>query len=476
MDNISLQGIQFVVGIILARLLSPSQFGLVGMITIFIAISQTFIESGLSEALIRKQDCDDLDYNTVFYFNLTVGIILFLVLFFLAPAISFFFNEPSLAVLIRVLGLVLIISSLGIVQRAKLTKAIDIKTQTKVSIISNLSSGILAIALASWGFGVWSLIWRIILSNIFSIILLWIWSKWRPKKIFSKHSFNELFSFGSKLLASGLLNTIFENIYYVVIGKVFSPQMLGYFSRAAAFADLPSTNINSVIQRVTYPVLATIQDDQTQLKSAFRRLIKSTTFISFTLMIGMAVVAKPLILTLIGEKWRPSIPFLQLLCFSLMLYPLHSLNLNILKVRGRSDLFLKLELIKKLLAIPVVFAGILFSIKMLIVFMIIHSWISFFLNSFYSGRLINYPLKEQIRDIIPPLFVAATSAIIVYLAGRYVRIFPLGLLVFQSTLGIFIIMSISEIIKLDSYIGIKQQIRSQFRMILNSVRTKLAPR
>ncbi len=461
LDNFIIQGVQFVVGIILARLLTPSEFGLIGMITIFIAVSQTFIDSGFSQALVRKQDCTDEDFNTVFYFNLVTGIVLYLIIFLFAPLISEFFKEPQLIEIVRVLSLVLIISSFGIVQTTKLTKIIDIKTQTKISLTSNILSGIIAIYLASTGFGVWSLVWRSLLSNLISVTLLWFMNSWYPRIVFSKKSFQNMFSFGSKLLASSLLNTLFDNIYYVVIGKYFSPQVLGYYTRAVNFGNLPSSNVTKVIQRVSYPVLSQVQNNQQQLKSAFKKLIKSTMLISFVLMIGMSAVAEPLILTLIGEKWRPTIHLLQLLCFALMLYPLHALNLNILNVKGRSDLFLKLEIIKKILAVPVILTGIFFSVELMIVSMIIHSIAAFFLNSYYSGTMIQYPIKEQVYDIAPSFIIALICGTVLYLINILIHVVPIEMLIIQIVLGVIIIVSFCEFFKLDSYLDIKQIVISK---------------
>jgi len=365
-DSFANQSVQFVVGIILARILSPREFGLVGMLTIFIAVSQSLIDSGFSSALIRKKNCTDIDYSTVFYFNLLIGLFFYLILFALADSISSFFNEPQLKILLRVLGLGLLLGSFGIIQSTILTKNINFKLQAKVSLITSVSSGIVAIAMALNGFGVWSLV-ALTLSRIgFNSLFLWIYAKWKPLWVFSKQSFKELFSFGSKLLISGLLDTTFRNIYYLVIGKYFSAADLGFYTRANQFSAFPSQNINTIIERVSYPVLSEIQNDKIRLKNIYRKQIRSTMLLTFVLMMGLAAVAKPMILTLIGEKWLPSVIYLQMLCFVGMFYPLHALNLNMLKVQGRSDLFLRLEIIKKVLAIPTIIIGIIWGIKVMI--------------------------------------------------------------------------------------------------------------
>ena len=416
-DNIATLGITFIVGIILARLLTPKEFGLIGMLTIFIAISQSFIDSGFRQALIRKQNCTDTDYSTVFYFSLVISVLAYLILFLGANSIGDFFNEPALKPLIRVLGIGLIINALAIIQSTLLTKLIDFKLQAKISVISSVLAGIISIYMAYTGWGVWSLVASSIIRNLVSSILLWFWSTWKPILVFSKQSFKELFSFGSKLLASGLIDTVYRNVYYLVIGKYFNSAELGYYTRADQFQGLPSSNLQSIIGRVSYPVLLTIQNDIPRLKDAYKNIIRSTMLITFVLMLGLAAIARPMVLTLIGDKWEPCIIYLQLLCFVGMLYPLHALNLNMLQIQGRSDLFLRLEIIKKILAIPVIFIAIIYGIKTMIIGMIILSLIAYYLNSYWSGRLIGYSFLEQLKDIIPSLILALIISAITYTEG-----------------------------------------------------------
>jgi teichuronic acid exporter len=461
-DNFTTQGIVFVVGIVLARLLEPKEFGLIGMITIFIAVSEAFIKSGFSEALIRKKDCTQIDYSTVFFFNLTAGIILFSILFILAPEISSFFKEPLLKSIIRVLAIVLIIDSLTIIQRTTLVKRVDFKLQARISFIASTGSGIIAIILAYKGFGVWSLVALTIARQGLNSLLLWLWNKWRPTLIFSKDSFKELFGFGNKLLLSGLIDTVYNNIYYLVIGKYFSATELGFYTRAHNFSNFPSHNINTIVGRVTYPVLSDMQAYPDLLKSGYRRIIKSTMLITFVLMLGLAAIAEPMIITLIGEKWRPAIPYLQLLCFSGMLYPLHSLNLNMLKVLGRSDLFLKLEIIKKSLAIPVIITGIFFGIKIMIIGMILNSFIAYYINSYFSGRLINYGLKDQVRDIAPSFLLAVSMAFTVYIVGHLLNTSSAVTLIIQVAVGGAISFAFWEMLKIPDYLYMKQVVIEKF--------------
>jgi len=454
-DNFSSQIITFIIGIILARLLGPEEFGLVGMITIFIAISETIINSGFSPALIQKQDCTERDYSTVFFYNLIAGLFFFLLLFFIAPLISNFFKEPQLLLIVRVLAVVLLISPLTIIQQTILIKRIDFRLQTRISIIAGITSGSISIWMAFRGYGVWSLVAKTIIQRAVTSILLWLWNRWRPLLVFSTESFKTLFKFASNILMASLIDTIYRNIYYLIIGKYFSATELGYYTRADRFKALPSENLNNVISKVSFPVLSEIKEDKIKLKAAYKRLITSTMLVSFILMIGLAAVAEPMVLTLIGEKWRPSIVYLQMLCFVGMLYPLHSLNLNILLVKGRSDLSLRLEVIKKLLAIPIIITGIIWGIKIMILGMMVNSIIAYWLNSYWSGRLIRYPMREQVADILPSLGIGVATGLLVYTIGALLNLRPAYSLIIQVIAGAIFTFLICEIIKLKEYLYIK---------------------
>jgi teichuronic acid exporter len=455
-DTMAGQGITFIVGIILARLLSPREFGLIGMLTVFIAVSESFINSGFSSALIRKKDCTNTDFSTVFYFNLAAGILFFILLYLSAPAISSFFDEPELTSIIQVMGVVLIIDSLTIIQRTILTKRIDFKLQARISIIASIGSGVVAIAMAFNGFGVWALVAQRLVKQGLNSLFLWIWNRWKPMLVFSTESFKELFGFGSKLLISGLIDTIYRNVYYLIIGKFFSAQELGYYTRADSFKNLPSQNLNSIVSRVTYPVLSTLQDDIPRLRNNYQKLIRSVMFITFILMLGMAAVAEPMIHTLIGAKWESAIIYLQMLCFVGMMYPLHALNLNMLQVQGRSDLFLKLEIIKKIIAIPTIVIGVFFGIKMMVVGMMINTLIAYYLNSYWSGRFIGYSFMQQVKDILPSFFLALIMGISVYILGELLPFSYLVNLIIQILFGALFIFMFCEITKFKDYIFVKE--------------------
>ena len=454
-DQFATLGISFIVGIVLARILSPKEFGLIGMISVFIAVSTTFINSGFGSALIRKKDCSQADYSTVFFFNLIAGIVFYIILFFLSPSISSYFNEEELVLILRVLAFSLIIDSLSLIQGVILTKRVDFKLQAKVSVISSSSAGVLGISLAYNGFGVWSLIYMQLFARFLNAALLWMWNNWKPSFIFNIASFKELFGFGGKLLLSGLIETIYRNIYFIIIGKYFNATQLGYYTRADQFNSVPSQSLTTIMSRVTYPVLSQMQDDKERLKQGYKKMIKTIMFVSFSVMMGIAAVADSMILSLIGEKWEPSVIYLQLLCFVGMMYPLHALNLNILQVQGRSDLFLKLEIIKKILAIPIIIIAIVLGIKAMIIGMWISTLIAFYLNSYWSGRFINYPMKEQVTDIFPSFILAFSMALSVYLLGSQIVTLHWVKLLLQISFGVSITVFISELLKIEQYIELK---------------------
>lgn len=467
-DNVVSLGISFIIGVILARILSPKEFGLVGMLAIFIAISQSFIDSGFSQALIRKQNCTQRDYSTIFYFNILVSLIFYFLLHVFSKSIGSFFQEPILTDIIRVLGLGLIINSFSQIHSTLIAKRIDFKLQAKISLISSLFSGILSIYLAINGYGVWSLVVLTLSRQTISSILLWYWNRWKPDWCFSLISFKELFSFGSKLLISGLIDTIYRNIFYVIIGKFYSSIELGYYTRADQFQALPSANLIGIIGRVSYPVLSSIQNDIPRLREAYKKTIKSTMLVAFVLMLGMAAVAKPMIIMLLGEKWSPSIIYLQMLCIVGMFYPLHALNLNMLQVQGRSDLFLRLEIIKKILAIPVIIVGIFLSIKAMIVGMIVSTFISYYINSFWSGRYIGYSFIAQIKDIFPSFLLAITMSFIVYIEGLIFSLPNSTLLVIQLLTGIIITFGLCELLSIKDYLYIRDIIKAKIFQKNNS--------
>ncbi len=459
------QGIQLIITILLARILSPREFGLIGMLVILIAISQSIVNSGFSQALIRKQDCTQDDYSTVFYFNLLISSILVLALFFGAPLISNFFEEPELKPLVQVFSLVVLIDGIALIQRTKLTKNINFRLQTKISITASIISGIISITMALRGYGVWSLLAMHVSKRASISILLWLFNSWLPSLTFSRKSFRELFNFGNKILIVGLIDTLYKNIYYAVIGKYFNASELGYYTQADQYKKYASQGLTKIIQQVSFPVLSEMQNNNDRLTNNYQILIRSTMFITFCLMLGMGAIAKPLIIALIGEKWLPSVFYLQMLSLIGMFYPLHALNLNLLQVKGRSDLYLRLEIIKKILVIPVIIIGINYGIKIMLGLMLINTIIAYYLNSYYSGKFINYPFLEQIKSILPSFLLAFSMASIELILSKY-PLFPgMYQLIFQLSFGVMYIVGISELIKFKEYIYLKS-------IILEKVKTK----
>lgn len=464
-DQFANLGITFIVGVFLARILSPKEYGLIGMVTVFIAVSTVFINSGFANALIRKKDCTEDDYSTVFIFNFITSLIFYFILFITAPFISTFFHEIQLIAILRVLAIVLIIDSLSIIQSTILVKRVDFKLQARISIVSSALGGILGLVLALNDFGVWALVFMQLSSRAINTMLLWCWNKWKPNWNFSKSSFNELFGFGSKLLISGLIDTLFRNINLLVIGKYFNAIQLGYYTRAEQYNMVPAQSITGIVSRVTYPVLAQMQDDEAKLKQNYKQIVKSVMFVSFNIMLGVAATAEAMIHALIGHKWEQTIIYLQLLSFVGMMYPLHALNLNILQVKGKSDLFLRLEIIKKVMAIPILFIAIFYGIKSMIIGTCISSLIAYYLNSYWSGKLIKYPIREQLTDLIPSLMFAVFMAVVVYFSASIFTASVWITLFFQLLVGVIVVVLTGELFKNESYIFLKDILLSQLNKL-----------
>lgn len=464
-DNIVSLGVTFVIGIVLARLLTPDDYGLIGILSIFIAVFNTIVDSGFRNALIRKQNAQDIDYSTVFYTNLILSGILALVLYLCAYPVAEFFGRHELVGMTQVMSSIIIINAFAIVQRVRLTKNLDFKSQAKITFIASVISGITGIILAYHGFGVWSLVVQQISAQLLKTIFLWYVNKWIPLLAFSWRSLREMWSFGWKLLVSSLIDTTWKEIYQVVVGKCYSPQTLGLYTRAKHFSQLFSSNLTSVIQRVSYPVLSSIQDEKTRLKSGYQRIIRATMLPTFVLMFGMAACAKPMVLCLIGDKWLGCVAFLQLICLSGMLYPLHAINLNMLQVQGRSDLFLKLEIIKKIIAVGPLLLGIFVSIYWMVGGSVITSFIAYYLNAYYSGPFLNYSIKDQVKDILPSFGVAVAMAIPVFLIS-FIPITPYILFPLQIIVGAFLTILICERFLLPEYIEIKEIVIPVIKKIL----------
>lgn len=414
LERFSVAGVNFIFGLILARLLMPTDYGAIAMLSIFMAIAQTFIDSGFSNALIRKPDRTETDNATAFYFNIGVGLAAYFSLYLAAPYIAQFYKTSILIPLTRIMGLNLLLNSLCVVQQALLTARIDFKTQAKISLSAAIISGLVGIGFAYAGYGVWALAIQSVLASVIRTILLWILAKWRPKAKFSKQSFRNLFGYGSKLLASGLLDTIYNNLYTIVIGKRFSVATLGVYSRADQWANFLAINVTGILQRVTFPILSSIQNEDERLRVNYRKFLRVSGFVIFPLMMGLAAIADPLTRFILTDKWADSIPLLRILCFALMFYPIHAINLNLLQVKGRSDLFLRLEIYKKILGVATLCVTIPMGITAMCVGRVFTSWVALAMNTHYTGKLIHLGFFQQLKDYIPTLLNSFSMGVIVY--------------------------------------------------------------
>ena len=406
LDKVGSSTVNFIVTIILARLLTPEDFGLVAMVLIFFELSYSFVESGFSAALVREKNITEIDKSTTFIFNFISSIILYVLLFFAAPAIAAFFEEEALTWIVRVMGLNLIINSLAIIQRATLTQQIDFKTQTKVRFVAVIGSGIVGVIMAFYGFGVWSLVAKIGVMAVMDSLFLWILNPWMPSWRFSMESFRRLFGFGSKILLSSLIDKFFQHVVNLLIGKFFAAALLGFFTQANNFVNMVKNNLFQTIQKVSYPVLAKLQDDRSKLKEGYRQIIKLSSFVIIPGMVLLGVLAKPALVALVGEKWLPSAPFEQLLCVAGVTYHFNAINLNMLLVLGRSDLTLKLEIVKKAVIVLAIAIGLPYGIYGLVIGQVVSQYIALFINSYYSDKFLDYSLTEQVLDILPSLIIS----------------------------------------------------------------------
>ena len=449
-ERFSVQSIHFITNIIMARLLTPADYGLIGMLAIFMSLSQVFIDGGLSSALVQTKHRDEVDFSTVFYINFTISLFLYIILFFAASFIASFYNQPLLTSIIRVYALNLIINSLVAVNKTKLVIAVDFKTQSKISLITAVISGCLGIYFAYSGLGVWALVIQMLSAAVVNVIVSIYYVRWYPHQLFSWRSFRRLFRFSSKLLAATIISSIYSNLYTLIIGKRFSASSLGYYTRADQFAQFTGTNISGILTRVCFPVLSSIQDDDNRLLLAYRRYIQVTAFIMFPIILLLCGVAKPLVLVLLGDKWSESIPLLQILSLAYLFNGIVLINLNLLYVKGRSDLVLRLEFIKKSIAFTILIVSMFFGVKAICIGMVVYSLIGFYLNTIYTKKLLRYGFGNQIKDIWQ-YFVAGTC---VYLTSRVIiYIVPINIvsLIAASLFGIMIFFMLCKFMKLQAY-------------------------
>ncbi|PKM94539.1 MAG: flippase [Firmicutes bacterium HGW-Firmicutes-1] len=450
MERGGTQGIQFIVQIILARLLLPEYYGLIALITVFIAIANVFVQSGFSTALIQKKDVDELDFNSVFYIGLSVAIVMYIIIFFSAPLIAAFYKEPKLILVLRVLSLTLFFGAMNAIQMAIVSRTMQFKRFFFSSLGGIIISGVVGIAMAFMGFGVWALVGQQLSNGFVVTSILWFTVQWQPKFQFSLARVKSLFAFGWKLLVSSLLETVYNNVYGLVIGRTYNAQMLGYYNRGDQFPNMIVTNINGTISSVLLPSLAAHQQDKDRVKRMVRRSIVTSAFIIFPAMVGLAVCAHPLVRILLTDKWLACVPFLQLMCISYAFWPIHTANLQAINALGRSDIFLKLEIIKKCLGVAVLCVSIPFGIYVMIAFKPIVSFVSTLINSFPNRKLLNYSFKEQWLDIMPSTLLSITMGVIIY-AINFIGWNAWVTLILQLSIGTVLYLGMAHVFKLECY-------------------------
>lgn len=451
------QGGQFIIGIILARLLLPEEYGLVAMALVFITVFYVFVDSGFGSAIVQRKKITNSDLSTVFYLNMGISILVFALLYLSAPLIADFFNEIQLVKIVRVLSIIIILYALTIVQNSIIRRNVDFKLKARIEIVSQLASGTIAIYLAYSGYGVWALIWKTLLNQLFINIQLWLKNSWFPSFEFSKDSFRDMFSFSSRLLISGIIDSIYNQLHRLVVGKFFPVAELGYYTRAEQFKNLPSHAISNSLMSFLLPVLSKIQDEPERMRKAVQRILKIVMFFNINLMIIMGVLSEPIIQVLLGDKWLNTVPYLQLLVLVGVLYPMHAINVQILTALGRSDLFLRIEILKKLVGIPPVLLGIFVGIKAMIIGMIITSFISLAINAYYTNKMIDFGLIKQIKSLSNSFIVSLVLIItllpaVIFLKGS---VSQLVILVGCSFTSLFIIVLMARMFKMEEFSEIK---------------------
>lgn len=449
-ERFSSQGIQFILTILIARILSPDDYGLVAMLGIFIAIAQTIIDSGFSNALIQKRNRTEVDYSTMFYFNIAASILMYILLFVSAPWIAMFYNQPELIKIVRVFGISLITNSLGTIQMTRLTIALDFKKLAIAALLSVIISGSLGVWMAYHGFGVWTLVFQILLANLSWTATLWLFAKWTPKWCFSWKAFRSLFSFGSKLLFSNLLHTLYTNMYSLVVGKYFNASVLGYFNRAYTLGQFPVQNFGNIVQKVLYPIQCRYQDEDDKFNKIFVSYLRISGFVLFPLMIGFAVLATPVISLLLTEKWLPAVPLLQIICLSMMWFPIMQANVLVLDAKGRSDYHLWAEIIKKILAVLILFTTLPFGIQSVCWGMLVYSFVDLSIIIGFSRRLTSVGYHAQLKIIAPSFILALCMGVLVFAVTCYIDSDVLKLLVGTGTGFVFYIL-LAYILKFQEF-------------------------
>ncbi|MDU1278878.1 MAG: lipopolysaccharide biosynthesis protein [Clostridium sp.] len=462
MERTGVQGVQFILQIILARLLTPNDYGIISLITIFIALANVFIQSGFNTALIQKKDTTEEDFSSVFYLSLLVAGILYIILFISSPYIAKFYGIKELIPVLRVLSIILFFGAINSIQNAVVSRTMNFRKLFTSSIFSAIISGVIGIILAYLGFGVWALVAQQIINQISITIILWFTLKWRPRLVFSITRIGSLFSYGWKLLVSSLIDTLYMNLRSLIVGKVYTSEMLAFYNRGDQFPQIIVSNINGSIQSVMLPTLSLEQDNKKRVKELVRRSIVTSSFLLFPLMIGLAVIAEPLIKILLTEKWLSCVPFMQIFCLTYALWPIHTANLQAINALGRSDIYLKLEIIKKIVGTTILIISMFYGVYAIAIGGLLSGVISSFINSYPNLRLLDYSYKEQIKDIIPSLLLSIIMGGIVY-SILFFYMSPYLTLIIQILVGAIVYISLAKLFKLECYEYLINTVKSLLR-------------
>lgn len=458
------QGVSFVVSIILARIIAPEIYGTVALVTVFTAVLQVFVDSGMANALIQKKDADEIDFSTVFFFNIIVCSVLYLGIYTVAPLISRFYNSKELTGIIRVLSVTILISGVKNVQQAYVSRNMLFKRFFCATLVGTFIAAVVGVAMAYKGFGVWALVVQQVLNTLVDTIILWITVKWRPQRKFSVERLKNLFAYGWKLLVSGLLDTVYGNVRQLIIGKVYSSSDLAYYNRGQQFPNFIVSNINSSIDSVLFPAMSSVQDDQEAVKRMTRKSIQTSVYVMAPFMMGLAFMADTIVNFILTEKWMDCVPFLRIFCIAYMFYPVHTANLNAINAMGRSDLFLKLEIIKKVVGGMLLLLTMRFGVMAMAYSMLASSILSQIINSWPNRKLLHYGYIEQIKDILPSVLLAVFMGICVKLVDFLNMPLTFTLLI-QIVFGAEIYIIGSAVLNLESF--------DYIRKILKTIVSKL---
>ena len=449
-ERVGAYSVSFIVSIILARILDPEVHGTIALVTVFTAIFEVFVDSGLGSALIQKKDADDLDFSSVFFFNVAVCCILYIIMFIIAPIIASFYEDNTLTPIIRVLSITLIISGVKNIQHAYIARSLQFRRFFFATLGGTITAAIIGVYMAYQGYGVWALVAQYVINNAIDTIILWITVKWRPKMLFSWKRLKGLLSYGWKLLVSTLIDTAYSNLRQLIIGKKYTSEDLAYYNRGRQFPSLIVENINASINSVLFPTMSQAQDNRVRLKEMTRRAIKTSTYIMAPMMMGMAFCAEPIVRLLLTEKWIECVPYMRIFCITLLFYPIHTANLNAIKAMGRSDIFLKLENMKKIVGLVLLLSTMWFGVMVMAYSLLLSAFIAMVINSWPNRKLLDYKYENQMKDIMPGVVLAIVMGICVY-PIKYIGLNDLFTLLIQIPLGAIIYIGVSKVLKFEAY-------------------------